>query len=76
MVGAPLAEAREANPTWLGRIVHRMVAPKTNMTVTAFQGWPSLVTWPIYLDPGQTPSRATVNTRQEAATTVMLIFYP
>ena len=72
MVGAPLAETREVNPTWLGRIVHRMVAPKTNMTVTAFQGWLSLVTWPIYLDPGQTPSpRATVNTRQEAATTVM-----
>jgi hypothetical protein len=37
-VGTPLADTSDVNATWLGRIVHKITAPKINMTVTAFLG--------------------------------------
>jgi len=75
MVGTPPAETRDVNATWLGMITMSNVAPKTNMTVTALRGWPSGVTWPIHLEPGRTPSRATAKMRRDAATMAMLVFY-
>ncbi len=38
IVGTPPADTSEVKATWLGKIVHRMVAAKTYMTVTAFFG--------------------------------------
>lgn len=48
-----------------------MAAPKTNITVTAFFGWPCESTRPIHPDKGSTPSRATAKIRREAATIAM-----
>ena len=75
IVGTPPAEMSDVNATWLGRIVQRMAAPKMNMTVTAFRGWPSELTLPIHLEKGRTPSRATAKMSRDAATIAILVFW-
>jgi hypothetical protein len=73
MVGTLPAETNDVNATWLGRIVHRRVAAKTKMTVTALLGRPSGVTRPIHPDSGRTPSRATAKTSRDEATMATLV---
>lgn len=75
IVGTPPADTSDVNATVLGRIVHRMTAPKTYITVTALRGWPLASTRPIQWDIGRTPSRATAKIKREAATTAILVFY-
>lgn len=73
-MGTPPAEMREVKATLLGRIVHRISDPKMAMTVTAFFGRPSGVTWLIQPENGKTPSRATAKISREAATMAILVF--
>ncbi len=75
VVGMAPAETSDVKATWLGKIVQSMTAPKRYMTVTAFRGWRELSTLPIHPDKGRTPSRATANTRREAATIATLVLY-
>ena len=66
-------EIKDVNATWLGRIVQRSAAPKTNITVTAFRGWRAFSTRPMQDESGRTPSRATAKMSREAATIATLV---
>ena len=75
IVGTAPAEMSEVKATPLGRIVQSRTVPKTNITITAFRGWPSGVTRPTHQDRGRTPSRAMANINREAATMATLVFW-
>ena len=81
----------DRNATLLGKIVQSNTAETCSssaplrpqhrkartipMKMTAFLGCPLWSTLPIQVDPGRIPSRAIAETRREAATMAMLIFY-
>lgn len=75
MVGTPEIEMSEVNATVEGKIVHKSNDPMTQMKMTALRGCPFLSTRPIHSLPGKIPSRAIAETRREAATTQMEMFY-
>lgn len=73
--GTPAAETRDVNATAEGSMVHVMIAATNHTTRTAFLGCPSADTRDTQPDAGRTPSRATANTRREAAVMAIAVFY-
>lgn len=73
--GTPAAEIKDVNATADGRIVQVMTAATPHITRTAFRGCPSGETCDTQLEYGKTPSLATANTRREAATMAIAVFY-
>lgn len=73
--GTPAADIREVNATAEGRMVHVTIAATPQTTRTAFFGWPLCETCETQLEKGRTPSRATANTRRDAATMAIAVFW-
>ena len=73
-LGTPAAETREVKATLEGKMVQVTSAATPQTTMTALRGWPPC-TWETQPENGRTPSRATANTRREAAIMAMAVFW-
>ena len=72
--GTPAAEMREVKATLDGRMVQVTSAATPHTTATAFCGCPADETFDTHPEKGRTPSRATANTRRDAATIAIAVF--
>lgn len=71
--GTPAAEISDVKATAEGKIVQVIIDATTQITITAFLGCPSSETFATHEEKGRTPSRATANTRREAATMAIAV---